>query len=97
MLVDPAGICKISDFGTCARVPSIYDNQALKPLQGTIPWMAPEVMLAKEGYSGKVDVWSLGCLVVEMWTGCRPWKGLLSAQVIFKVSQSLGFLVMGGC
>lgn len=36
--------------------------------------MAPEVIChQKEGYSVKADVWSLGCVLLEMLTGKRPW------------------------
>lgn len=41
-------------------------------MQGSIFWMAPEVAKGK-GYSAKVDVWSVGCLVLEMLTGHQPW------------------------
>ncbi|KAJ3334865.1 hypothetical protein HDU91_002484, partial [Kappamyces sp. JEL0680] len=39
---------------------------------GSIHWMAPEVARGK-GYSAKVDIWSCGCLVLEMLTGQVPW------------------------
>ena len=41
-------------------------------MQGSIHWMAPEVARGK-GYSAKVDIWSCGCLVLEMLTGQVPW------------------------
>jgi serine/threonine protein kinase len=41
-------------------------------MQGSIYWMAPEVARGK-GYSAKVDIWSCGCLVLEMLTGHVPW------------------------
>jgi serine/threonine protein kinase len=42
-------------------------------MQGSVFWMAPEVLVTPEGYGGKVDIWSLGCVVLEMCTGERPW------------------------
>lgn len=48
--------------------------------------MAPEVInTQKQGYNSKVDIWSLGCLILEMWTGVRPWAGLKARDVILKV------------
>ena len=40
-------------------------------VNGTLAWMAPECSESKTGK--KSDVWSLGCLVVEMLTGENPW------------------------
>ncbi|BEJ12590.1 hypothetical protein CspHIS471_0210500 [Cutaneotrichosporon sp. HIS471] len=39
-------------------------------------------------YSGKVDIWSLGCVVLEMFTGARPWSEVQEQmQVIVKLLQ----------
>ena len=56
--------------------------------------MAPEVV-KQTSYTAKADIWSLGCLIVEMVTGQHPWFELTQMQAIFKVrlvheSQPLG-------
>ena len=52
--------------------------------------MAPEVVdPQKLGYDTKVDIWSVGCLVLEMWTGVRPWFGEEVVSVMLKVSYFL--------
>jgi len=54
-------------------------------LQGSVFWMAPEVV-KQSGHTSKADIWSVGCLVVEMFTGEHPWAQLTQMQAIFKVS-----------
>lgn len=75
ILVDLEGVCKISDFGISKHEQeNIYGaNEAATTMQGSVFWMAPEVLDNLEGYGAKVDIWSLGCVVLEMCTGERPW------------------------
>lgn len=48
--------------------------------------MAPEVV-KNEPYSAKVDIWSLGCTVIEMFTGQRPWLTLNQIAALYSVSE----------
>lgn len=50
--------------------------------------MAPEVV-KQTIYTSKADIWSVGCLVVEMLTGTHPWAELDQMQAFFRVSLSL--------
>ncbi|CAJ0763692.1 20566_t:CDS:10 [Entrophospora sp. SA101] len=72
ILVNEDGICKISDFGISKK-------------SGTIFWMAPEVFT--KGYSAKVDIWSLGCVILEMFAGERPWPNLSDLAAMFKLGS----------
>jgi serine/threonine protein kinase len=80
-----SGICKISGFGISKRADD--DNGgAHTPMQGTVFWMAPEVISTqKKGYNFKIDIWSVGCVILEMWGGSRPWLGHEALAVMFKV------------
>jgi mitogen-activated protein kinase kinase kinase len=53
-------------------------------LQGSVFWMAPEVV-KQAPYTNKADIWSVGCLIVEMLTGEHPWGKLNQMQAMFKV------------
>lgn len=41
----------------------------------SLPYMAPEV-ISGEGWNSKADVWSLGCVLIEMLTGKIPWSDI---------------------
>ena len=49
--------------------------------------MAPEVV-KQTAYTQKADIWSIGCLVVEMLTGEHPFPQLSQMQAIFKVGSA---------
>ena len=52
--------------------------------------MAPEVVQQKT-HTSAADIWSVGCLVVEMLTGEHPWAQLTQMQAIFKVGPGRRF------
>lgn len=89
ILVDNKGGIKISDFGISKKTDTLMSgNRAHRPsLQGSVFWMAPEVV-KQSGHSSKADIWSVGCLVVEMLTGEHPWAHLTQMQAIFKIGSS---------
>ena len=41
-------------------------------MTGSLPWMAPEVS-RNEGIRRKSDIWSLGCLLIELAVAGNPW------------------------
>ena len=54
---------------------------------GTYPYMAPEMY--KPSHRGsEVDIYSLGCLLIELFGGERVWKGLSSMEIMQKVCGS---------
>ncbi|POW08686.1 hypothetical protein PSTT_07358 [Puccinia striiformis] len=87
LLVDFDGNVKISDFGISKKSEHVYEDNTQMSLQGSIFWMAPEVVHNpnKKGYSAKVDIWSLGCVVLEMFAGRRPWSDEEAIQAMFKL------------
>jgi mitogen-activated protein kinase kinase kinase len=88
ILLDLDGTCKISDFGISKKSDNIYGNDVTNSMQGSVFWMAPEVVRAQgEGYSAKVDIWSLGCVVLEMFAGRRPWSREEAIGAIFKLGS----------
>jgi len=88
ILLDLDGTCKISDFGISKKTDNIYGNDKTNSMQGSVFWMAPEVVRSHgEGYSAKVDIWSLGCVVLEMFAGRRPWSKDEAVGAIYKIAN----------
>ncbi|RUS15097.1 kinase [Endogone sp. FLAS-F59071] len=92
ILVDNKGGVKISDFGISKKVEddmlSATNTGPHRPsLQGSVFWMAPEVVKQTQ-YTFKADIWSLGCLVVEMFTGDHPFPEYSQMQAMFKIGTS---------
>ncbi|KAG7700613.1 hypothetical protein KL911_000193 [Ogataea haglerorum] len=93
ILIDIDGTVKISDFGISKKI-DINDTeqedigttkqQKRASLQGSVYWMAPEVV-KQIAYTDKADIWSLGCLIVEMLTGKHPYPGFSQMQALFRI------------
>jgi mitogen-activated protein kinase kinase kinase len=50
----------------------------MNSLAGTPMYMAPEIIRANEksGRLGSADIWSMGCVMLEISTGRKPWSNL---------------------
>ncbi|WVZ20187.1 hypothetical protein V8G54_007509 [Vigna mungo] len=88
LLVDATGMIKLADFG----VSKILTEKSYElSLKGSPYWMAPELMKAaikKESspdVAMAIDIWSLGCTIIEMLTGKPPWREYEGPQAMFKV------------
>lgn len=88
ILIDIKGTAKISDFGISKKVEADETSKSKQvrraSLQGLVYWMAPEVV-KQTAYTKKADIWSVGCLIVEMFTGKHPFPKFSQMQAIFKI------------
>lgn len=88
LLVDASGVVKLADFGMAKHLTGQSYDLSLK---GSPYWMAPEVIKAVMKKSTDpnlalaVDIWSVGCTIIEMLTGRPPWSELTGPQAMFKV------------
>lgn len=67
----------VNNPATGAIVESIMESKKSHALTGTPMYMSPETIKGDNvGRFGAMDIWSLGCCVLEMATGRRPWSNL---------------------
>ncbi|XP_028793345.1 mitogen-activated protein kinase kinase kinase 3-like [Neltuma alba] len=85
ILVNPYGEIKLADFGMARYVNS---SSKMYSFKGTLYWMAPEMVDNKNGYTIAVDIWSLGCTVLEMATQKPPWSQYKREVAIAKIGNS---------
>ena len=71
ILIDSNGICKLTDFGGAKIIKD--EINIISSMQGTPNWMAPEI-IKSEGATRYSDVWSIGCTIIEMFSGKPPYN-----------------------
>ncbi|KAI1243866.1 hypothetical protein MGN70_013733 [Eutypa lata] len=98
ILLDHNGVIKYVDFGAAkvlARQGRTIVHGITAPtrpnnsMTGTPMYMSPEVIKGENpGRAGAVDVWSLGCVILEMATGRRPWSNLDNEwAIMYNIAQ----------
>ncbi|KAA8522421.1 hypothetical protein F0562_013218 [Nyssa sinensis] len=85
ILVDPSGRVKLADFGMAKH---ITGQSCPLSFKGSPYWMAPEVIRNSNGCNLAVDIWSLGCTVLEMATTKPPWSKYEGVAAMFKIGNS---------
>ncbi|KAI8079983.1 kinase-like domain-containing protein [Halteromyces radiatus] len=89
VLLTHTGTCKITDFGLSKlsgqdKAYDAHGNNSV--MRGTVFWMAPEVV-SGTNYNAKVDIWSLGCTVIEMLTGKHPWLDMNMLAALYSLGR----------
>lgn len=70
-------------------VQGVNASKPNKSMTGTPMYMSPEVITGENpGRAGAVDIWSLGCVILEMVTGRRPWANLDNEwAIMYNIAQ----------
>ncbi|XP_071484181.1 cyclin-dependent kinase 2-like [Diadema antillarum] len=88
LLIDVEGRIKLADFGLARAfgVPvRTYTHEVV-----TLWYRAPEILLGCRYYSTAVDIWSLGCIFVEMITRRALFPGDSEIDQLFRIFRTLG-------
>ncbi|WVN87524.1 uncharacterized protein L203_102707 [Cryptococcus depauperatus CBS 7841] len=85
ILIGANSVLKLADFGTAKIIKSNRTlartrggaHAKMEGLEGTPMYMAPEMIKnQRTGKLGACDIWGLGCIVLQMITGRKPWSFL---------------------
>ena len=97
ILVDTGTTIKLTDFGSSKKLIESECNEDFevsKSLKGSPFWMAPEVILCqvvqRVGHNKSADIWSVGCVVIEMISGKPPWTSpmLRIEELFLKIART---------
>nr|XP_054412509.1 cyclin-dependent kinase-like 3 isoform X7 [Pongo abelii]XP_054412510.1 cyclin-dependent kinase-like 3 isoform X7 [Pongo abelii] len=90
ILVSQSGITKLCDFGfarTLAAPGDIYTDYV-----ATRWYRAPELVLKDTSYGKPVDIWALGCMIIEMATGNPYLPSSSDLDLLHKIVLKVGNL-----
>lgn len=88
LLYNNQGELKLADFGLARTIP-INDNvMTLKVV--TLWYRAPELLLGSARYSYSIDIWSVGCVLCELYLGYPLFQGNDELDQLYKIFNALG-------
>ncbi|KAF8116338.1 hypothetical protein N665_0019s0018 [Sinapis alba] len=89
LLVNNDGVLKIGDFGLA----SFYNPDHEQPLTSrvvTLWYRAPELLLGSTDYGQGIDLWSVGCILAELFVGKPIMPGRTEVEQMHKIFKLCG-------
>jgi dual specificity tyrosine-phosphorylation-regulated kinase 2/3/4 len=76
---------KIIDFGS-----SCFENNQIYSYIQSRFYRAPEIVLGVRNYSTSIDIWSFGCILVELYTGIPLFPAENEKELVCRMFELLG-------
>lgn len=89
LLIDKKGVLKIADFGL-ARKMKTKDSRDYTNRVITLWYRPPELLLGTTDYDREVDMWGIGCLLVELFTRQAIFQGQDEVQQLHVIFDIMG-------
>ncbi|KAH3662123.1 hypothetical protein OGAPHI_006304 [Ogataea philodendri] len=97
ILLDDKGVLKITDFGLARRMKNInsnvespnYTNRVI-----TLWYRPPEILLGSTDYGREVDIWGIGCILIELFTRHAIFQGTDEIDQLWKVYDIMGTITV---
>ena len=80
---------KIADFGVAKEIPS-FKNDSLTDYVCTRWYRAPECVLKSKNYNSSIDIWAVGCVMIEMYNLKPFFAGMDEFDQLNKIVNILG-------
>jgi len=75
---------KLADFGLAKEMSNIL---TLRSCERNVYWMAPEFINPKKTFGPAADIWSLGCVVLEMLTRQIPYPNVKWTKALYMIGK----------
>uniref|UniRef100_A0A3Q1I242 Cyclin-dependent kinase-like 2 n=1 Tax=Acanthochromis polyacanthus TaxID=80966 RepID=A0A3Q1I242_9TELE len=92
ILISQGGVVKLCDFGFARTMASPSEGAVYTDYVATRWYRAPELLVGDIKYGKPVDVWALGCLLIEMLTGQPLFPGDSDLDQIYHIIRCFGNL-----
>ncbi|KAJ8759468.1 hypothetical protein K2173_007080 [Erythroxylum novogranatense] len=89
LLINNSGLLKIGDFGL-ANFFKPDQSHALTSRVVTLWYRAPELLLGCTQYGAAIDLWSIGCIVAELFAGKPIMPGRTEVEQMHKIFKLCG-------
>ncbi len=88
VLIGPDGVARVTDFGLAKLLGAANGNTRTGQIMGTPPYMSPEQFTDSTHVDARTDIFALGCILYDLYTGVRAFPQP-------DVSTCMGAVLMG--